>query len=200
MAKAEAIARDRALMERLADGDRDAGREVVSRFATPLARFAGGILRDAAEGEDVAQEAILKLWRNAAAWRPDGLITGQLWRIAYNDCMDRLRRRKRHATEIDADAAYRAADDRVNPETSAFGREVGNAVSGAFEKLPDRQRAALLAQLDGRKGEEIAAMLDVSAEAVESLLARARRALRLELSEIYADAGQAGARRARQGR
>ena len=72
----KAVAADGALMRRLAAGDDAAARDLVDRFARPLARFAAGILNDAAEGEDVAHEAIMRLWRGAKDWRPEGAIGG----------------------------------------------------------------------------------------------------------------------------
>lgn len=189
MARADDIIEDAALMRRLADGDEAAARTLVDRFAAPLARFASGMLNDAAEGEDIAHEAIMRLWRNAADWRPEGVIGGWLRRSAYTMAVDRIRRRGRYLGE-GAEAVIDAAeDDGVTPEQSAFGGQVGAAVAVAMAALPERQRAALLlAHHDGLSGAEIATALDASPEAVESLLSRGRRALRAALTDVYADA------------
>ena len=72
-------------MARLAAGEADAAREVVHSYMQPIVRFGAHMLKDAAEAEDVANEAIMRLWRTADTWRPDGVISG--W----------LRRRRLHA-------------------------------------------------------------------------------------------------------
>lgn len=187
--KTQKAARDAGLMRRLAAGEEAAARELVAAYSGPLARFAAGLLNDASEGEDIAHEAIMRLWRNAADWRPEGAVGGWLRRTAYTLSIDRLRRKARFAADPEAAGLDRAPDERATPEEAAYGRQVGVAVNDAMARLPDRQRAALLlAQVDGLSGNEIAEALETSAEAVESLLARARRTLRAELAETYRDA------------
>lgn len=187
--RASDIARDGAFMRRLAEGDEAAARDLVARFARPLARFSAGILNDAAEGEDIAHEAIMRLWRNAKEWRPEGVVSAWLRRSAYTLSIDRLRRRGRLTDDPEGQIVDTTPDNRVGPEVSAFGQEIGVAVRQAMADLPERQRAALvMAQHEGLSGQEIADALDVTPEAVESLLARARRTLRRELAGIYADA------------
>lgn len=186
--RASVIAADGVFMRRLAAGDEAAARDLVARFARPLARFAAGILNDPAEGEDIAHEAIMRLWRNAQDWRPEGAISAWLRRSAYTLSIDRLRRSGRMTDDPDGEKVARTADDRVDPEDQAYGQEIGEAVRAAMARLPERQRAALtLAQHDGLSGQEIAAALGSSPEAVESLLARARRTLRKDLSDVYRD-------------
>jgi len=186
------IAADGALMRRLAAGEEAAARELVARFARPLARFAATILNDPTEGEDIAHEAIMRLWRGAADWRPEGAIGGWLRRSVYTLSIDRLRRNRRFVDDPEGVAVANHADPRVDPEDAASGRQIGLAVEAAISSLPERQRAALrLAQFEGLSGVEIAEALETTPEAVESLLARARRALRQELSSAYADIGGA---------
>lgn len=199
--RASKVAADGALMRRLAAGEEAAARELVERFARPLARFAAGILNDAAEGEDIAHEAIMRLWRAAADWRPEGMISAWLRRSAYTMSIDRLRKSARYADDPEGLAMENAEDGRVGPEEEAYGGEVGEAVRAALARLPERQRAALvLAQFDGLSGIEIAEALDSTPEAVESLLARARRALRQDLAAAYEDArGEARALGSRAG-
>jgi RNA polymerase sigma-70 factor, ECF subfamily len=188
MTRADQIAQDRALMRRLAAGDEQAARLLVSRYARPIAAFAGGILNDAAEGEDIAHEAIMRLWRGAADWRPEGLVFGWLRRSAYTLAIDRLRRTRRFVGEGAEAILEQTEDTRSSPETEALGGELGVAIRKALARLPERQRAAiLLAHNDGLSGEEIAEALDTSAEAVESLLSRARRTLRHTLKATYQD-------------
>ncbi|MGZ0189153.1 MAG: RNA polymerase sigma factor, partial [Alphaproteobacteria bacterium] len=127
-------------MRGLAGGDEAAARTVVETYARPIARFASGILNDPAEGEDIANEAILRLWRGAKDWRPEGIIAGWLRRSAYTLAIDRLRRSSKMVDDPDANLQENAVDGRVDPEDSAAGRQIGSAIEIAMSQLPERQR------------------------------------------------------------
>jgi len=189
--RAESIRRDAQLMARLAAGEADAAREIVHSYMQPIVRFGAHMLKDAAEAEDIANEAIMRLWRTADTWRPDGVISGWLRRSVYTQCIDRIRKSGRMVDDA-GDAALNMASSGPSPESAAFGAEIGVAIDGALENLPERQRAAVtFATIDGLTGQEIADVLEISTEAVESLLARGRRTLRQALQPIYQDATSA---------
>ena len=164
-----------AVVRRVAEGERAASRQLVDQYLKPVTRYAFRMLGDAAEAEDVAQETFVKLWREAARWQPRAKLSTWLYRVAHNACVDRLRARKtREATPL--------------PELSAEGqqpgellerREASEAVAHALSELPERQRAAIaLVYYQGLRNYEAAEVLGVKVEAVESLLARARRQLK----------------------
>jgi RNA polymerase sigma-70 factor (ECF subfamily) len=174
-------------MTRLAAGEANAAREIVHSYMRPITKFAAYLLKDAVEAEDIANEAIMRLWRTADTWRPDGMISGWLRRSVYTQCIDRIRKSGRMIDDDSATALNTAANG-PSPESAAFGGEIGIAIEAALEVLPERQRAAVtLATIDGLTGQEIADVLDISAVAVESLLARGRRTLRQALEPIYRD-------------
>jgi RNA polymerase sigma-70 factor (ECF subfamily) len=186
--RAQSIRRDAALMARLSAGEPDAAREIVHSYMAPIARFAAHLLKDSTEAEDVANEAIMRLWRTAGEWRPDGVISGWLRRSVYTQCIDRIRKAGRMLDDASGEAALNVEAREPSPEAAAYGAEIGVAISGALDNLPERQKAAVtLATIDGLSGQEIADVLEVSVEAVESLLARGRRALRDALKSIYRD-------------
>lgn len=186
--RAQSIRRDALLMQRLAAGEAEAAREIVHNYMQPIARFAAHLLKDAAEAEDIANEAIMRLWRTADKWRPDGMISGWLRRSVYTQCIDRIRKSGRMVDNGES-ATLNMATPSPSPEAEAFGAEIGVAIDGALANLPERQKAAVtLATIDGLTGQEIADVLEVSTEAVESLLARGRRTLRQALQPIYRDA------------
>lgn len=178
------IERDAALMQRVKDGDPRASREVVDTHLGPVHSFAWRMLGDAHEAEDVAQEAFLKLWKQARKWKPKAQIGTWLRRVAYNACIDRLR--KRRPTEAVEDVPLE--DSRPNPEDVANAERVAAQVKAAVAALPERQRAALaLVHYEGLGNIETAEVLETTVEAVESLLGRARRALKKELASLHAD-------------
>lgn len=143
------------------------------------------MLRDTAEAEDVAQEAFVRIWRNAAAWQP-GRARFDTWlhTVVLNLCRDRLRRRR----EVTGDVVSDAIDPALDAETALIETERGSAVANEIAALPDRQREAiLLVHYQDLSGAEAAAALGISVEALESLLARGRRRLRAQLAKSQKD-------------
>jgi RNA polymerase sigma-70 factor (ECF subfamily) len=184
----QVIEADRVLMSRIANKEPSASRELVKQHAGPVARFAAGVLNDPASGEDIAHEVILRLWRGAGSWQGRGTIAGWLRIAAYRAAIDKLRKEQRLVADPDGKLMNKAEDSAPNPEDLIHGRQIGLEVQAVFSRLPDRQRAALiLSYQDGLSGLEIAEILGVSLHAVESLLARGRRACRSYLAKTYAD-------------
>jgi len=147
------------------------------------------MLRDDAEAEDVAQETLLRLWRSA-----DGLDVGAMglrpWlrRVVSNLCVDRMRSGKRLTVVEEPPERAEAATQ----HTSLEAQDASRRVDVALKALPDRQRTALtLFHYEGLSQVEVGQIMGISDEAVESLLARARRslkaALREELQELLSD-------------
>ena len=180
---------DAALVAAAAQGDAAAFRTLVDRHLAGVLAVARRMLRDDAEAEDVAQEAMLRLWRSA-----DGLEVGPpglrpwLRRVASNLCVDRMRSGKRLTVTDDVPEQAEPATQHSQLEA----QDTSERVEVALRALPDRQRLALtLFHYEGLSQIEVGKAMGISDEAVESLLARARRtlkaALRDQLSELLAD-------------
>lgn len=171
---------DAGLVVRVSEGDVAAYRELVRRHAAKLTHYARRLLGDETEAEDVVQETCLRLWQRAAEYSPEARVTTWLHRITHNLAVDRLRARGRFlaADEDDLEAEPVSAPQARELETK---RRV-ETLEAAWRRLPERQAAALaLVHFDGLSGSEAAQVLGVSEEAVESLLARGRRALKAHL-------------------
>lgn len=168
-------------MRQAAAGDAVAYRRIVDRHLRPIHAYARRMLGDQAAAEDVAQETFLRLWQQAARWQPRARLSTYLHRIAHNLSIDALRRcRPGHEGQGGADAL--AADDR--PSGLLREKRRAEAVQRAIDDLPERQRAALtLVHYQGLSQREAAEVIGVGVDALESLLARARRSLRSALSE-----------------
>lgn len=173
---------DDQLLARVAVGDPAATRAMVARKLPRLLSLAGRMLGDAAEAEDVAQEAFLRIWKQASRWRPgEARFDTWLHRVALNLCYDRLRRRRELAF---ADPPDRA-DDGPGPDRGLLAADTGRRVGAALQSLPDRQREAIvLCHYQELGNIEAAAVMGVSVEALESLLGRGRRALRVALADM----------------
>lgn len=173
---------DAALMALYATGDQRAARELTARHLPRVFSHAYRLLQDRAEAEDVAQEAMLKLWKIAPDWREgEAKLSTWLYRITANACTDRLR--KRRTTGLDA--APEQIDETPGVEASMIADDRERALHTAISALPERQRNALtLRHFEDLSNPEIASALETSVEAVESLLGRARRALAAKLSHL----------------
>lgn len=176
---------DHQLMARVADGDAGAFRRLVERHAASLTAHASRMLHSASEAEEVVQETYIRLWKQAPRYRPEAKLRTLLYGITHNLCIDRLRARRKH----DADALDElAAEDRPSRELGA--RQLSAEVQAAIARLPERQRAALsLVHFEELSNIDAAALLDISIEALESLLSRARRTLRELLAELVEPGG-----------
>lgn len=173
---------DFACVQRIGRGDQRAFRELVDRYLTPITRFALRTLGDRAEAEEVAQETFLRLWTSAASFEPNAQPKTWLYRIARNLCIDRIRKRRTHGQEVELQERS-AGEDR--PSALLLRKQIAAQVGDALATLPERQREAItLVHYEGLSGAEACEVLAVSAEALESLLARGRRALREQLRDV----------------
>jgi len=173
---------DEELLSRVAGGDPAAARALVARKLPRLMSLAGRMLGDGAEAEDVAQEAFLRVWKQAPKWRP-GAARFDTWlhRVALNLCYDRLRRRREFAYAEPPEQV----DEGPAPDRGLQALDVGRRVGRALRSLPDRQREAIvLCHYQELGNIEAAAVMGVSVEALESLLGRGRRALRAALADL----------------
>jgi RNA polymerase sigma factor (sigma-70 family) len=171
---------DAELLARYAAGDEMAARLLSARLSPRAYAHAYRVLGDGAEAEDVTQEAMLRLWKQAPNWDTERAQAATwLYRVVANLCMDRLRGRKTETLdEIDA-----PADPGPSAETRLQDIARHDALQFALMRLPERQRqAVILRHIEGLANPEIAEILDVGVEAVESLTARGKRALSADLA------------------
>ncbi len=165
---------DADLMRRVASGDAAAIQSLIGRKLPRVLALATRMLGDQVEAEDVAQELFLRVWRNASRWQP-GKARFDTWihRVTLNLCYDRLRRRK----ETPANATLELIDNQHADVGQS--EEVSSRVEKALQGIGERQReAVILTYYQGLSNIEAAAVMDVSVDALESLIARGRRALR----------------------
>lgn len=174
---------DDALLVLYANGDASAARLLTRRLLPAVLGYAARLLGDRAEAEDVAQEAMIRLWRIAPEWRPgEAKVTSWLYRVVTNLCTDRHRARRRRAADA-LDDVPEPADDGPGAEARLQAAARLSALDAALAVLPDRQRqAVVLRHIEGFSNPEIAEVLGIGVEAVESLTARGKRALTAALA------------------
>ena len=168
-------------MGRVQHQDRDAFAVLVARHLDAIHAFNYRLTRDAEDAADLAQETFLRVWSSARTWRPNRVkFTTWAHRIARNLCID-AHRRRRDTEEIDPNAM---AADGFSPEQAPAHARLRESLHRALSELPERQRTAImLCQGQGMSNRDAAEVLEVSVDALESLIARARRTLRLKLRE-----------------
>ncbi len=175
---------DDALLVLYANGDPMAVRVLTARLTPRALAYAARMLGgDRAEAEDVTQEAMLRLWRIAPDWRQgEAKVSTWLYRVVTNLCTDRLRKRQSRKA-VTLDEAPEIEDGHAGVEAGLMERDRMAALNHALETLPERQRqAVVLRHIEGLTNPEIAGIMEIGVEAVESLTARGKRSLAAALA------------------
>lgn len=169
------MAPDDVLLRAYARGEGRAAEILTARLLPRVYAHALRLLGDVTEAEDVAQEAMMRLWRTAPAWRAgEAKVTTWLYRVTANLCIDRLRRRR----QVPLDGIDEPADARPIAAAQMQQRSRLAALQHGLNALPDRQRQAIvLRHMEGLSNTRIAEIMDIGPRAVESLIARGKRAL-----------------------
>ncbi len=166
------------LVARTANGDSAAYKILVDRQVHHIYAVARRMLGDEAEAEDIVQEVFLRLWKNAGKFDPEkARLSTWLHRVTSNLCIDRLRGRRTEQLDEKYEASYMGDQD-TNLQNKALTKRLQEVMMG----LPERQRLALvLFHFEGHSMKETGDILEISVEAVESLLARGRRTMKQKL-------------------
>lgn len=166
---------DDALMRRLARRDAEALRIIIQRYGQVPFRISSRILNDRSAAEDVAQEALLRLWRKAVEWKSGTVIPAWLTRVATNLCIDEVRRTRRLTEE---DEAPEREDDALPADIDMIKQEMARATRECIDELPVKARAAIvLTYYEQQSNKSAASLLGIKLKAFETLLFRARRVL-----------------------
>ncbi len=171
---------DEDLMARVAGGDEPAFRVLSDRYAVRAVALARRFLGSPADAEEIAQEALLRVWRAAPRWRAEAAFGTWFYRIVVNLCLNHMRRIP--------DASLEDADEPIDPGPDAQARlerrDDTLRLAAAIAALPPRQRAVvLLTYWEGLSNARTAEVIGTSVGGVETLLVRARKALRLTLGD-----------------
>lgn len=178
---------DQDLLARIADRrDEGAFALLLDRHLENVRALAWRILASHADVDDIAQEVFLKLWKKPGSFTPGkAKFSTWLYRVTLNACIDRQRKMKTMPLEP---VETTMPDDGPTPEVSAINTSRAQRVAQAIADLPDRQRQAIaLSHYQELSNIEAAEIMETSVEAIESLLGRARRALKAALQSDIAE-------------
>lgn len=167
---------DDALLILYSNGDKTAAAALTYRLTPMIFALATRLLNNKTEAEDVTQEAMIRLFKIAPNWRQDeAKVTTWLYRVVTNLCMDRLRKKR----NVGLDDIAEPRDETPDVPAQLHQKARATALTNALGALPDRQRqAVVLRHLEGLANPDIAEVLEVSVEAVESLISRGKRSLK----------------------
>ncbi len=171
---------DDTLLKRVAAGDRTAFAALMRRHVDRAHGLAYRIVGNRSDAEDVVQDAFLKVWIRAGQWRPGtAQFSTWLYRVVFNRCLD-LKRRPR---SDNLDAVDEIGDGRPDALSGIEAQQEQRRMAAAIAGLPERQRAAIaLTYTTGLANAAAAEVMEISLKAFESLLVRAKKELRSELS------------------
>lgn len=174
---------DGELLGRVGKGDQVAFMALSRRHAPRALALVRNFARGLVDDDDIVQEALIRVWKMAPSWDPAGTAQFTTWfhRVVVNLCIDRARRPV-HET---IDDVPEPASGEVDAPTVIARQQTEGLVAAALQALPERQRAAIaLCYYEEHTAAQAAEILGTTADAVESLLARARKALRQNLTRM----------------
>jgi len=163
-------------MQRVCAGDKSAYGRILDLHLPSVSRYVVRMTGTSNEAEDITQEVFLRLWTHAERYDPQkARLTTWLHNIAHNLCVDHFRKQGKFSYE----AGEEEIPGGLEPDT-AFRQEVrGQLIKRALMAIPERQRSAVvMCHYQGLTNKEAASTMNISVEALESLLARGRRSLK----------------------
>ena len=183
---------DQQLVQRVQKGDKSAFDLLVLKYQHRVLKLVGRFVSDAAEAEDVAQEAFIKAYRALPAFRGDSAFYTWLYRIAINTAKNTLVSNRRRPVDFDLDMQdpdqyerHARLKDDDTPEGVLLTDEIRQVVEHALEQLPEDLRTAIvLRELEGLSYEEIAEAMDCPVGTVRSRIFRAREAIDKKLKPL----------------
>jgi RNA polymerase sigma-70 factor (ECF subfamily) len=189
-----ADASDLSLVQRVQRGDKGAFDVLVLKYQHKVVKLVMRYVRNAAEAEDIAQDAFIKAYRALPQFRGDSAFYTWLYRIAINTAKNAVVARDRNPVDFDLDMTNNDESyemqgrlkDSETPEALVLTDEIRTTVNAAIANLPDDLRTAIvLRELEGLSYEEIAATMDCPVGTVRSRIFRAREAIDSRLREVF---------------
>lgn len=179
------------LIQRLKEGDIIAFRETVEQYKDRVLNTCYRFLLNKQDAEDISQEVFLEVFQSIVDFRQQSSLSTWIYRISVTKCLDEIKKRKRKKRissagkllHLDNVAAWLTGGKKADEDLQE--KESLRAVMNALDQLPDNQRAAFtLSKIERYNNDEIAAILQVSNMAVESLIYRAKKSVSKQLMHL----------------
>lgn len=182
---------DHELMAKIAKGDKKAFHNLYNRYKTHVFGLAKRYLNQGALAEDIVQDVWMKVIDKSPEFKPEGSVKSWILMITRNMCLNELSKK---SSQNEDDSKIDEVEQTPAQEYSEeyWIQKKAEDVKLALEKLPDRQRSALILQFyEDLSLQEIAKVLELEVNAVKALLFRARKALEIEIELIAKKKGAA---------
>jgi RNA polymerase sigma-70 factor (ECF subfamily) len=181
------------LIDRLRRGDESAFRQVVESRKDLVYNTVLGLLQHPEDAEDVAQDVFIKMYESIHQFKGESAFSTWLYRIAVTKALEWIRSRKRKKRFAfitgllgDNNELRHDPPDFHHPGVQLDDKERASRLFKSIAKLPDNQRVAFtLHKVEGIPYQEIAAIMELSVSAIESLIHRAKNNLRKDLEDYY---------------
>jgi RNA polymerase sigma-70 factor (ECF subfamily) len=176
---------DAHILRLIAEGDEQAFEQLVHKYQQAVFNTIYRYTGKQDDVQDLAQEIFIKVWRNARKFKGKSKFSTWLYRIVVNHCINYRRKNKRKHVSLDELTEQGKTPESLKVEPDWEQRRKVELVRKAVDELPERQRMALvLAQFEEKSYKEIAEIMKVSLSSVESLIFRARSALKSKLAKV----------------
>ena len=181
------------LIEQLKQKDESAFKKIIETWQDMVYNTAIGIVQNAEDAEDVAQEVFVQVYESVATFKGESKFSTWLYRITITKAMDHLRKKKRKKRfafiqslfGIDNEILHDPPDFH-HPGISLDNKERAAVLFKAIDKLPENQKVAFtLHKMEGLSYQEVSVIMNTTVSSVESLLHRAKNNLRKTLKAYY---------------
>ena len=183
---------DQALIKALQERSETAFRQLVSAYQDRVYNTCLGLVQNAEDAEEVAQDVFIEVYRSVAKFRGDAKLSTWIYRIATTKSLELIRKQKRQKRFAFLKSITGDSGNEVqvagfdHPGVALEQKENAAALFKAIEQLPDSQRVCFtLHKVEGLPYQEICEIMDTSLSSVESLMFRARKNLQKILKNYY---------------
>jgi RNA polymerase sigma-70 factor (family 1) len=176
---------DAHLIRLIAQGDEGSFEQLVHKYQQAVFNTVYRYIGNQDDVQDLAQEIFIKVWRNAGTFKGKSKFSTWLYRIVVNHCINYRRKNRHKQVSLDEMTEQESVPEALRVEPDWEQKQKVERIRKAVDELPERQRMALvLAQFEDRSYKEIAEIMKISVSSVESLIFRARTALRSKLAKV----------------
>lgn len=181
------------LVEQLQRGDESAFRKLVDEYEAMVYNTAVGIVQNEEDADDVTQEVFIQVYQSISSFKGESKLSTWLYRIAITKALDHEKRKRRKKRFAFLESLFGNAKEEMihppdfqHPGIVLENKEKAGELFSALKQIPDNQRIAFtLHKLEGLSYQEIAAVMETTLSAVESLMGRAKTNLRKILKDHY---------------
>lgn len=179
------------LIQRLKEGDRAAFKTIVERWEDMVYNTALGLLQNEEDAEDTAQEVFVQVYESVGDFKGQSKFSTWIYRITVSKSLDAIRKKKRKKRSAFLQSLYGKNDelvhdppDFIHPGIQVENKENAAMLFKAINRLPENQKTALvLTRIEKLSYKEVSEIMNLSVNAVDALLQRAKKGLRNYLEE-----------------